>query len=410
MLGDQCTVSSQRFLADFADLNAFPIAAGGEQDGAAIQFRDDVQTRIYRTYHNRECYIDCEPVDMEPPPGYATSNRADDTADLQDDTYSLTETTSAVRHDSESTTRKRPKESHALGKSDEPRSKKVKADPVVPNQFATWSRKQAELRADVDAEDQMEADDAAPAIAEVAQSFICIATQKPRADKENRGPLESATKAASDLSTQVAICFLCETTFAQSNSELHLSKSKLHSQRLQDTTRLDRAYAYMKKLKFAPERTVRIQVGTTADRNYFDRAKMRREQEKQQRRELRAQAKAGPKLKMSLGGGVDEDAGTFPSALSCLCLPSSAPLPLGALFRTLTLLYSLLHRRYRCEHVEEARLERRPGPWLWQRPHGTRRAEHVRRRCRSGPREQPAGRCDRGSQPRDARRRADVCG
>jgi hypothetical protein len=74
---------------------------------------------------------------------------------------------------------------------------------------------------------------------------------------------------------------------------------------------LDGAYALMKSLGIEPEQMLKVQIESVGEgEEYVDRAKLRREMEKQRRRELKAQAKSAPKLKMSLGGNaVDDDHG-----------------------------------------------------------------------------------------------------
>jgi hypothetical protein len=70
---------------------------------------------------------------------------------------------------------------------------------------------------------------------------------------------------------------------------------------------LDSAYTLMKSLNISAEQTYKVphDLITNAGESgqeYLDRAKLRREAEKQRRRELKAQAKSAPKIRMVLGG------------------------------------------------------------------------------------------------------------
>jgi hypothetical protein len=296
VLGDQCTVSSQRFTVDFADSNAFPISDNQSSSDFVVQFRDDVRRQLQRKYRDHRYYASYESVNEALPQGY-------ELPPLEDSTPAADLKTSGPPPAAESqSVKKRTKEAQLTDRFGEPKAKKAKAESTLPGQFATWTRKQAELRA----EEAMEIDEASTNI-DARQSFIVLTkiSAAEEADKENSSLTESAE------GNLHAICFLCATTFPQTNAISHVSQSNLHRQRLEDTRMLDDAYALMKSLGIEPEQMLKVQVDFAGDgEDYLDRAKLRREVEKQRRRELKAQAKSAPKIKMSLGGNaLDDDHG-----------------------------------------------------------------------------------------------------
>jgi hypothetical protein len=297
VLGDQCTVSSQRFTVDHADPNAFPISDQQSPPDLAVQFRDDIRRQVQRTYRDRRYYASYEPVNEELPQGYELPPLEDSTpaADLKPSARSLTNA------DGQSV-KKRVKDANLTDKFGEPKAKKAKADSTLPGQFATWTRKQAELRA----EEAMDIDEVST-IVDARQSFLVLTKVSPATEANKENAL-SAEPTETELHP---ICFLCATTFPQANAVAHVSHSNLHKQRLEDTHMLDGAYALMKSLGIEPEQMLKVQIESVGEgEEYVDRAKLRREMEKQRRRELKAQAKSAPKLKMSLGGNaVDDDHG-----------------------------------------------------------------------------------------------------
>jgi hypothetical protein len=206
--------------------------------------------------------------------------------------------------------KKRTKEAHLTDRSGEPKAKKAKPESTLPGQFATWTRKQAELRA----EEAMEIDEISTNV-DARQSFLILTkySAAEEADKEN------SVSAGSTEDKLHAICFLCATTFPQTNVVAHVGQSNIHRQRLEDTHMLDSAYALMKSLGIEPEQMLKVSIDTTGEGgDYVDRAKMRREVEKQRRRELKAQAKSAPKIKMSLGGNaLDDDHGKTSLTAPC---------------------------------------------------------------------------------------------
>jgi hypothetical protein len=281
VLGEQCTVSSQRFVVDFADLNAFPIS-----DKSSLQFRDDVRTKIFRTYRDQRYYTSHELVNEELPPGYELPQ-------IDDAPKTMAPSATTVEAP---TLKKRAKESD---KAAEPKVKKAKTETTLPGQFATWTRKQAELRA----EEAMDLDPASTNI-DARQSFLILTRMSTAGEAKSA---ENSTSEPPEDPQIHAICFLCATSFPQSNVIAHLTQSPLHRQRLEDTHMLDSAYTLMKSLNVSAEQTYKVphDLITNAGESgqeYLDRAKLRREAEKQRRRELKAQAKSAPKIRMVLGG------------------------------------------------------------------------------------------------------------
>lgn len=324
VLGEQCTVASQKFLVDYADLNAFPIADSAEASEFVLQFRDDAVTRIYRVYRDNQCYAAFEPVDLDPPEGYQLPTIEDTAAASKPETDAPAAASAQKLQPGGTISRKRTKDGHAA---DEPKLKKPKAaepsQSQLPGQFATWSRKQAELRVGGDVAAHEDLPDAPAAVSvENLQSFVCAVTERAVPGR----PADDDSASAPPPPLTLGLCFLCETRLAADKIPEHVARSRPHRRHLQDTARLDRAYALMKRLHLDPAATVKVQVTTAAeDKDYVDRAKLRREQERAERRALKAKAKAGPKLKMALGGGGEggEDDGEFflfSSSLS-FCFP-----------------------------------------------------------------------------------------